>query len=1524
MNLQVIKNRIQKILAYSMAGILFLLITVFLILQMPPVQNAIVGRILRNFSNVSGFTSRIDNFRLLWFDRLELGGLSVTDPEGNEMIGAKSILINFNLGELLNQNDINVDGIILDSASVYLTELVESDTTRNLNINIFISELNKLSKGDGQGKNPQVNIGEAVLANSTFTYANPSRDSIANGFDYNHFTLNVEEGQIQNFLAIGDTVQFDVRTLLLQDQKTKFNIHQLSTGFRISQNSMEFNGLYLKAGQSFVADTVVLTYDSQRDLSDFVNRVKIHAHLDSTIIHPQDLALFAPGTEKIGNPIRFSGEADGRVRKFAVTNMDARINNTRLVGKLDLDGLPDINETFIILSLNNSQLDFEDLKFLFSQNALDRLRPFGRIAMNGQFLGYPSDFVANGDFTSHLGRIRSDINFKINEENIDRSTYRGRLTMENFDLGRYLQDTILFQRVSLDGNLNGSGLTLETANFALNGKISAIGFKGYTYQNIVSDANFASQFFSGALTINDPNLKFSARGSVDLRENRNIIKVEANLDTAALHILNLSSRQILLRTKLDVDIRGLELDSLVGTVDLSDFTIDFEGKQMALKKVHLYSEKGGRNRFVKLETTLFDALIEGNYMFTDLAKDLGRLTREMALNVRNNNTEIQRYYQTRRSKPASYRASFEFNIKDVGPLNELLTLDIDVSGNTLIEGSFTSGYTTIFRAYTVVDSLNYHKNLFLDTEAELTVSKIADSTHVLAVAFVNSQRQYLNSGLASENLVAEGVWDKQHIDFRLDGEQPAKGNYVKLQGIVDFMQDSTRIKLLPSPIHILDRNWHIEPENEVVVRRREWDFRNLKILNRDQFIRVDGQLSEDSSKVLDLQIGKLDLSVLDLITNKRFKGSMNANVQLSDYYGTPSIQNTLSIDSLVVNDFLIGNVGGRNVYDPERKKFDIDLNVDRLGERIVALDGAYTPANRQPLALTANLDHANLKILEPFLQEILSEMNGTVTGSFAITGDLSDPQINGEGLIGDGQLMVNYTQALYHFTGIVGLRPREIYFRDIELTDIFRNKGKLTGSIAHRNFYSMVIDLEATFSGFQVLNTTSKDNSLFYGQGYATGDVTFSGPVQNLTITSNARTEKNTRIFIPVGGTNVAEKEEYINFVNLEDTLSINLNGPGAPNTVELTGVNFELFLDVTPDAYCEIIFDIKSGDIIRGRGNGDIKLQLDTKGEFNMFGSISFTQGAYNFTLYDIINKEFEIENGSQITWFGDPYGANLNIDATYNQLASFAPLVNDQSSTSSPELKRKYPVQVLLKLEGAMRAPDISFDIIAPELPQTVSVANMPLAFVFDTFKSKLDEQELKRQVFSLIVLRKFSPPESFNTSGTLYNSVSELLSNQLSYWMSQVDENLEIDVDLGTMDQEAFNTFQLRLSYTLLNGRLRITRDGTFGNTEYNNTYNQNNVASVAGDWTVDYYLTADGKFKVKMYNRTNYNQLSTSVNNQYFTTGVSLQHVQSFNEFKDLIRFTRRTGSEAAPIEEEPAKPEDDELNPEAMRIKDDGL
>jgi hypothetical protein len=179
------------------------------------------------------------------------------------------------------------------------------------------------------------------------------------------------------------------------------------------------------------------------------------------------------------------------------------------------------------------------------------------------------------------------------------------------------------------------------------------------------------------------------------------------------------------------------------------------------------------------------------------------------------------------------------------------------------------------------------------------------------------------------------------------------------------------------------------------------------------------------------------------------------------------------------------------------------------------------------------------------------------------------------------------------------------------------------------------------------------------------------------------------------------------------------------------------------------------------------------------------------------------------------------------------------------------------------------------------------------------------MKRQVFSLIVLRRFSPQDAFATSGSLYGSVSELFSNQLSYWLNQVDQNLEINFDLGNFDQEAFNTFQLRLSYSFLNGRLRVTRDGAF-----NNQYVRSETANVLGDWTVDYLLTPDGKFKVKMYNRTNINQLTSSIGSQAaITTGFSLMNTQSFNRFKDLLTAAR--DRRRRELQQKPKQQDDDD-------------
>ncbi|MGC1241608.1 MAG: translocation/assembly module TamB domain-containing protein [Chryseosolibacter sp.] len=1512
MNLQVIKNRIPKILAYTATTLVFVLVSAFLILQIPAIQKKIIDRYLRGFTKVTGFQASVDNFQLLWFDRLELENLQVFDLEQNRMISIKNVLINFQLSQLLEQRDINVDGVYLEAADVFVTRINESDTSRNLNINVFINRINEHygAAGPGTGRSPRINIGEAILNESAFAYIDQDRDSIKSGFNYNQFSVDIDEAQLQNFLALGDTIQFKLQTLLATENDSKFKINQLSTFFRISQQSLEFIDLNLNAGKSIVTDTVLFTFNGQRELSEFNERVNIHAHFKNTLLYPEDLALFVPAAGRLKQPVVLNGRMDGRISNFKLVDMELATGNTLLKGSLDMEGLPLLSETFTILELKNSTLDFPDLRGIIGEQALERLRPLGRVQMDGQFLGYFSDFVANGNFSGRLGDITSDINFKVNEEDFNRSEYSGKLALRNFDLGTYLNDTTNFQRVTLDGNLKGSGLTISTANFKLDGNVDLIGIKKYNYRNIKTNARFASEFFNGYFSIDDPNLKFTTEGSIDLRKGINEIKVKANIDTAFFQNLNLTRRELFIRSNLDVNIKGLHLDSIVGTADVRDFHIINNGKSLSLDSVHITSQKEKGSRAIQVESSLLDGEIHGDFLLTDLTYDLQTMVREILLNIRNDRKEISSYYLQKKYRPKAYETDFKVSLKDVRPIVQLFNLDLLVSENTLVEGRFTSGYTTIVQAFSTIDSLAYNNALFVDTELEVTASKIADSTNVLAMAFLNSNRQSLTRALKTKNLVAEAIWNKNQVEFSLDADQQDQTNYLRLQGGLQFLQDSTQLHFLPSTIRILEKTWEFDPHNLITIRRNEIEVDELKLRNDGQYVLVDGSVSRDPAETLSMKISELDLSILNPITGRDITGTLNALVQLNNYYEAPQLQNDLRIDSLTVDKFLIGDVTGKNQWDPSEEEFLINFFIDRNENRIVNLNGTYKPSRTAlPLDISAQLEKANLRIVEPFFDDMFSNIGGTITGDYRITGKLESPAIEGEGKVANGQLMVNYLKTTYQFTGTIGLSPNSIYFRDMELSDLFRNQGKLNATLTHQGFQSMRINLDANFRNFQVLNTTEKDNSLFYGQGYATGDLNITGPISNLKFTANARTDKNTRVLIPIGGTEEVERKEFIHFVNFTDS-TYQSSLQETASKLDLTGITLDFNLDITPDALFEIILDYKAGDIIRGRGNGEIQLQLDTRGEFNMFGPFEFEQGGYNFTLYDIINKDFVIQRGSRISWFGDPYAASLDISATYDQLASFGPILSNPAWSNLPQLRRKYPVKVLLELDGPMLSPEIEFDIMATDLPQSIVVeggATVPLEFEFQAFKNKLDEQELKRQVFSLVVLRRFSPPESFNTSGSIVNSVSELLSNQLSNWISQVDENLEIDVDLSTLDEEAYNTFQLRLSYTFMGGRLRVTRDGTFYGNQNNDINSNQSLSSIAGDWTVDYLLTADGKLKVKMYNRTNINPILNTLGSQNsVTTGVSLSHTQSFNNLRDIWRSARSRREQGD--RREPGEPE----------------
>jgi len=1499
MKWQVIKNRtllwLRKIVLYGLFFSIVFVILSYLLLQIPAVQQSLINRYLGKFSKVSGFEVTARSFYLVWYDQLTIEGLKATDPEKNTLLSADKLKINFAFLDLIQKKNINIDGIELDHATINLTKITDLDSTRDLNITVLIDRINRMtSTGKGGPSSAKVNIGEIVLYNSRFIYNDSDRDTITPGFDYYHFRLALPEVNAQNFKVIGDTIQFNMQYMQATDEQTKFNVKQLSTFFRISQNSMEFTGLTLKAGDSFVSDSIVFKYKSMLDLNDFNHKVNMDVKFRNTVIAPADLALFMPQARVLGSPLHLDGNIRGKISRFTYRNMQVSMGNTSLQGSLDMDGLPSINETFIDLKLKRAAVDINDMAFAFPENVFSQIKPLGSFNLQGNFTGFTNDFVANGKMDGRFGRIISDINLKLHDENVEKSVYEGNLELVNFKLGEFIKDTTNFQNVSMKGRVNGKGLNAKTADFKLNGAIYSIGLRGYNYVNIKTDARFASSLFNGKLTIDDPNLQFNVNGSINFRKGIEEMNFTADIDTAWLDRLGFIKDPLFIKTHIDINTRGLQIDSVSGDVALKNIYINYKKDSLHMDSVRIISDLREAERHLKLKSSLADIDLHGDYSYTYLFGDLRNIFHEFYINIINNKEEIQNYYSKKRKTNQDYEARFLVTLHDINPLMKLAGINAKIGLETKIDGSFSNGLTSIFKAYSVIDTVQIGDHFFFSNEIEMNGSKIRDSTTALASITINSSAQKIAKSLKTKNLLLEGIWNKDHIDLNLDLDQEGYDNQVRLQSEIDFLNDSTKIRILPSRIHILNKDWNVDAANYILVHNKEWNIHQLALRYEEQFLLLNGFVSQQTDQPLRLDVSNVDLSIINTLSTEKFNGTLNGHAEVRDVYHNVFVQNEINITALTINDFLIGDISGQNQWNAEEKKFNISFYIDRLGKRTANIDGFYDPSKgSDPLNLNAKFDHVNVKIIEPLLKDIFSQMDGTLSGVYDVTGTFTQPKVNGEGKITDGQIMINYLKTMYTFTGTLAMTPNQIIFKDFDLLDAYKNKASLDGYVAHRNFNTFRVNLDGAFRNFQMLNTTVKDNSLFYGEAYATGNLNIFGPATNLKISATARSGKNTRIFIPLSGSSSVDKKDFITFVHFRDTTVSRELTAKKTKKKELTGITLDLNLDITPDAYTELIFDIKSGDIIRGRGNGDIKLQLDTKGEFNMFGVVEFTEGAYNFTLYDIINKEFSIKPGGRITWYGDPYQGVMNITASYRQLTSFAPIVPDQSTQviTSPALKRKYPAEVLLKLEGPILAPQFAFDIDAKDLPtnivtETGTPINLYLAFT--AFKAKLDEQELKRQVFSLIVLRRFSPPNDFNTNGSVANSVSEFLSNQLSYWLTQVDQNLEIDLDLGTLDTEAFNTFQLRMSYSLLGGRLRVTRDGTFSNQQYT----QSNASTLVGDWTVDYLLTPDGKFKVKMYSRSNFNTVNTSLGTQNpITTGVSLMYTQSFNEVKDLLRSAR---------------------------------
>jgi TamB, inner membrane protein subunit of TAM complex len=1474
------KIRIKNLLIQVAALLVINVIIILSFFQLSSVQTYLGRLVANDISAKTGFHVSIDKVDIVWMDRLILEGVKINDFTTNEMISVARLKVNYSLSSLRNNQSIRLDKVVLDHPKVnlYLGDNI------SLNIAAFIYKM-KNAYAPKKGKKPKpFIIMDIELRNGSFTYNHLGKNSLDNRFDYNHFGFDSINAVASDLAVVADTFKITIDNLKSIETSTQLPIKALSVQYQMSKARMKFNDLNLNIGNSVIKDSIVFDYEHITDLNNFIEDVLISSHFEHLKIASQDLKFFAPYFDTIKDTIYFTGNVNGHINDFITNDFNIRFGkNSNLKGSAYFEGLPDVLNTFINLKFSKSKIYKNDLEIYIPSESFGKYYPIDSAKVNGSFTGYPKDFVANASFSTDIGFINTDLNLKLDED-ARKSKYSGFIKLVDFDLGKLGDSSSYIGKATLSGKIKGLGLTILSANFTLESTIDKIELNRYNYRNIKTNAHFAQGLFDGSVIINDPNLKFKTTGIIDLRNKKNTIDLRGELTKAKLDKLNIRKDSSDIAAKFDINIKGISLDSIVGNLEISELKAHNKEQDYYVNNFKLVSSINNKKRVLSLLSDRVDLKMEGKFNFTTAFKDLKNIYLEHKLKFLNQKNAINKFYQDIDKATNKSNIDFDLKLYDANPLLNLFVPSLYLSRNSRIIGNFKNDSITSLSVKFNNDTIIYDDNFLLENNFELkSVSNYFNQNLLMEVAF-NSEQQILQSKSRLDSLVINALWKNELLDFNLH-IQDAKGkNINNLNGQLLFKNDTTLLSILDSKIEVLDKVWFFDKDNKITFTKDQVLLSKMNLVSGDQALFASGSISKLNNHPITIEASNIEMNNFNPLINNELKGVLNGSAKISDIFSTPLIESKIIIDSFSVDGYRFGNIEGRSNWNQANELFDINFFIERDNFKLVNVVGTYAPlGDEKALNLDAKLIDTDLNLVQPFTKGLFSNLGGYLSGNILITGSLFKPKLNGKGEINNASITVDYLQSTLNVEGNWAMDSTSISMSNVKITDNSIGTGNLEATFTHSNYKNFNMELIASYSNLITLNTAPKDNTYFYGTAVGSGNLSIIGPISNLTITARAKTEKGTKFYIPLSDTKGGVKqEEFIDFTSF--TKEIDEVITPIKKEVKLKNISVNLDIEITPEAYAEIIFDLTAGDIIRGRGNGNLSLAIDTKGEFTVFGDYEFTEGAYNFTMYNVVNKELKIEPKSKISWSGDPYLGKMDIDAIYEVNTSLAPIM-DTIYRDLSEVKRIFPSKVLLDLDGPLLSPDIKFDIIIEDYPRS----NVNIDTEVRAFLNKIhnDEQEMNRQVFSLLVFRKYSPPNAFSTGGTLGSSMSEFISNQLSYWISQVDDNLTIDFDfdLSELDENALQTFQLRVSYAFMEGKLIVTRDGGFTDQNQDAT-----LSSIAGDWTVEYLLSQDGKLRVKIFKKTNYDQLSssTSTNNELITGGFSLLYTTSFDNLKELFK------------------------------------
>ncbi len=1483
----------------------------FLLIQVKSVQTYLAKKTTAYLSERFNTKVDIGRVEIEFFKTVVLNEVYIEDLHHDTLLYAKKLKLD--IGRIdLEKQIIRINSISLIETK---TALVKYLSDEDFNYQFIIDSFESKQKTKSKQGPWDVSVGEINLVNADFAYRNEHDTLITSGVNYFDLETRAINGRLTELQIDHDTIYATINNLSTVE-KSGFVLSELSSSkVKINAVEMKAEDLKIKTPHSDIETDLSFSYKRYRDYYDFINQVKMKAQFNHSQVGMDDIAYFAPELKGMNKRLIVSGKVNGKVNDLRGNDMTIAFGEiTKFMGDISLTGLPYIDETVIHLTIKNLVTNYADLKEVpvppFESKKKLTVTPeimkLGTMRFKGTFTGLYNDFYAYGDFSSALGKLSSDLSVQ-HSDTLKKEFYKGKLKSTDFDFGKFF-DLPSLGKVTMNANVDGSGLSLEEIAAKLNGTINALELNNYIYKNIDVKGNVAKRIFNGELSIKDENVDFDFGGKVDFTQKLPTLDFNMSLNKAnlsALHFID-STKKANLSTQLFANVTGNNIDNLIGTINFENTVYNQDNEIYKLKTFNLSSNEQNGIKAMVLNSDFLDANIDGVFKVLDLPNAIQHLFEKYVPSFFNN--------AVKQKKIAPQNFEYDLVFKNTNDVTHLFTPYLTIAPKTSIHGRFNS-FENDFSLAANSPRITFYGYVFNEWSVNSAAKDNLDFNMV-------TKRLYLSDSLWMNDFTVATETHSDSVNLSVTWDN--KSTRVNKGDIKAFMavkkHNSFEFKVEPSVFTINDSTWNITKTNGLLFDSTYILVHDLTFEHETQAVSLNGAVSEKKEDQLILTFKNFNLSNLNAFL-KPFdvwlKGKIDGESVITDLYHDMVFSSNNEFKSFFLNDNDLGDGSVESIWDKNKQALYMHGSFTLGVVPNVLFSGYYYPKKTdENLDLELNLQAVRLEILEPFVKDYCSNLKGFVGGNVDVKGSVKKPKISGLLSVNARQVTVDYLNTTYHFSHDIIIENNSFGVEGLEIYDMNRNKAVVTGKVYHDNFRNFQLDYDMDVKKFMCLNTTELNNSLYYGKAFVTGIVNISGFIKdNIRIDAQVKTDKIssddkldlrstelTKFYIPLSAAGEISRNDFITFVKKDADPKLK-----DEYTIKTAGVTLDFDLEVTPDAEVRLIFDQKVGDILRTTGNGNIKLNINTNGEFKMYGDYVVEEGDYLFTLQNIINKRFYLEKGGTIKWSGVPYDADLDLSAVYKTRAALSPFdaalqTSNISTTStknstSEQLKKRVPIDLKLLMTGDLQSPEINFNIGIPTVD--ASTRQLVLSFINT-------DAEMNRQVFSLLILNSFVQPYQLSGEGAgntnALNAVgsnsTEMLSNQLSNMLSKLSKDVDVGVKYRPGDEISKKELELVLSTQLFNDKLSV--DGNVGNNANSQTTNTNNIV---GEVNIEYKLTDDGKVKVKTFNRANDN---TTLSAGAYTQGVGVFYREEFDVIGELFKrymniFHRRKKEEKDDLE-----------------------